>query len=122
MAMERLYERPPGATGVEIVPPDRLEISRRARWIPRVCAIARRPATRPARHFERHLASTLLSCTVRRLNAYTVGAGSLSGLATQSSCSSWVHCKVEGVVFKARGGARNLTAMVRLFLAWSLSE
>lgn len=45
-----------------------------------------------------------------------------SAIAIERSDADWVHCKVEGVVFKARGGTRNLTEMVGLFLAWSLRE
>jgi hypothetical protein len=42
-----------------------------------------------------------------------------SPVSIDRSDTDWVHCKVEGAVFKARGGAKNLGEMLRLFLTWA---
>jgi hypothetical protein len=35
---------------------------------------------------------------------------------------NWVHCWVDGEVFKGRGGPRNLGEIVLLFLRWSACD
>lgn len=34
----------------------------------------------------------------------------------------WVHCKVDGKVFKAAGGPRKLEEMIEVFLAWASGD
>jgi hypothetical protein len=40
-------------------------------------------------------------------------------LTIDRSDTDWVHCKVEGAVFKGRGGSRNLREMLQIFLMWA---
>ena len=42
-----------------------------------------------------------------------------SSLVEERSEDNWIHCKIEGGVFKGRGGPGNLDELLLTFLAWA---
>ncbi len=53
------------------------------------------------------------------LSDTSLATKSWNPVAIERTDDDWVHCKVENLVFKARGGVSNLAEMVECFLDWT---